>query len=235
MRDPYEGPRENWGVNPTTDEGYECQRCGCDHAPRIGPCWACLRREKEVIVELEEPLRHNRRCLNCGRTWRDNNDTVADGRCLQCGADQNRWERAPDGIDFRSQHTESGKPKKGKTLMEVFGSESGRIRSSEPNVRDATPEEAEEFRLKEGESKTVRFPSLRRNKMEEFRQAYCTTDYIPPVAMRAFLGYLMLQGFQVDTLEWDPKHEEFKQSWLQGKYELFRDGWDAHEAYKDAK
>lgn len=60
--------------------------------------------------QTQYPL--NTKCLNCGRMWHnDGVRRVADTlRCLQCGADQNYWERAPDGIDFRSQFSGDPRP-----------------------------------------------------------------------------------------------------------------------------
>lgn len=53
------------------------------------------------------------RCQNCGREWprvEDDPRRVPLERCLGCGSTQIERERAPDGIDFRSQHTEKGRP-----------------------------------------------------------------------------------------------------------------------------
>lgn len=36
-------------MNFTTDEGWECPRCGSDHAPRVGICGSCRRRTREAL------------------------------------------------------------------------------------------------------------------------------------------------------------------------------------------
>lgn len=41
-------------TNLPTEDGYECQRCGCDHAPRFGPCLACRRADKKEGKRLIE-------------------------------------------------------------------------------------------------------------------------------------------------------------------------------------
>lgn len=67
---------------------------------------------RKIAAQATRTTRHNVRCPMCSRTWEDrgDGDTVASGRCLQCGSGPDVWERAPDGIDFRSQFIEKGCP-----------------------------------------------------------------------------------------------------------------------------
>jgi hypothetical protein len=69
-------------------------------------------REPDGLAARTATARDSVRCPGCGREWPL--DTASERlsleRRLGCGMTHDEATRAPDGIDFRSQHTEAGEP-----------------------------------------------------------------------------------------------------------------------------